>query len=319
MKSFKICQIGCGGMSVRGHGPALMKYADEYPGTILAGCCDLDEEKAAVFKKSFGFYKAYTHWRKMLDEIKPDAVNLVVPVRFTSEIAAEIIGLGYNLLTEKPPGMTTGECRRILYAIEKTDVIAMAAFNRRFMPLVKKLKSMISNIVIENIKYDLFRTGRKDADFSTTAIHGIDMVKMLGNSNYISINIEYQELDSTPVGNIFLNGTMESGTAVSLNFYPDSGLTAERTTVFAGSKTWFLNIPIWDCPDYPGSILYYENGYLKETIIGEETDKFISSGFYDEHRDFYEAIRKDLDFPNTIEDSLQSVEIMELLRHRKTT
>ena len=319
MKRFKICHIGCGGMSVRGHGPALMKYADEYPGTLLAGCCDLDGKKAVGFKNSFGFQKAYTHWRKMLDEIKPDAVSLVVPVRFTSEIATEIIGLGYNLLTEKPPGITTRECRRILFAIEKTDVMAMAAFNRRFIPLVKKLKSMISDVVPENIRYDFFRTGRKDADFSTTAIHGIDTVKMLGNSNYSIINIKYQELDSTPVGNIFLNGTMESGTAFSLNFYPDSGLIAERATVFADSKTWFVNIPIWDCPDYPGSILYYENGCLKETIIGEETDKFISSGFYDEHRDFYETIRNRGDIPHTIKDSLQSVEIMELLRQRKVT
>ena len=57
MMNFKICQIGCGAMSERGHGPALMKYAKDYPGAILAGCCDLDENRAKSFKSTFGLLK----------------------------------------------------------------------------------------------------------------------------------------------------------------------------------------------------------------------------------------------------------------------
>ncbi len=317
MKSFKICQIGCGGMSVRGHGPALMKYAAEHAGTILAGCCDLNEAKAKEFKNAFGFQKTYIHWRKMLDEISPDAVSMAVPVKFTADIASEIIRLGFNLITEKPPGMTVWECSEILQAIEKSDARALAAFNRRYMPLIKKLVSMIGDTIPEHIRYDFFRTGRKDADFSTTAIHGIDTVKMMAASDYKTININYQPLESTPVGNIFLSGEMKAGTTVSINFYPDSGLTAERVTVISGGKTWFLSIPIWECPDYPGKILCYLNGELIEEINGKETDKFISSGFYDEHRDFYEAVRNGKPVPHEIADSMQSVHIMEFIRNKK--
>jgi predicted dehydrogenase len=253
----------------------------------------------------------------MLNEIKPDAVSLVVPVRFTADIAYDILKLGYNLITEKPPGMTAEECRLILFGVNESNKKAMAAFNRRFMPLVKKLKDNMGNTAPDHIAYDFFRCGRKDADFSTTAIHGVDTVKMLAGSDYLKISIEYQDLSSTPVGNIFLKGKMLSGTTVSLKFYPDSGLTAERATVVSGSKTWFLNMPIWDCPDYPGGLLYYENGLLMENITGEMTDKFISSGFYDEHRDFYEAIRNELPVPHEIEDSFQSVEMMEYIRSKR--
>ena len=59
MKSFKICHIGCGGMSLKGHGPALKKYATEYSDIVLFGCCDLDLEKATEFASLYGFDKVY--------------------------------------------------------------------------------------------------------------------------------------------------------------------------------------------------------------------------------------------------------------------
>ncbi len=186
------------------------------------------------------------------------------------------------------------------------------------MPLVKRLAEMLNGKRIEHIRYDFFRNGRKDADFSTTSIHGIDTVKMLSRSSYKNLDIEYQSLKSTPVGNIFLSGVMDSGTTISINFYPNSGLTAERATVTAGGETYFLNTPIWDCPDYPGSILYYKNCMLEEEVIGEADDMYITSGFYDEHKEFYEAVRKDLPVSHKIDDSLQSVQIMELIRNKKS-
>ena len=303
-------------MSVRGHGPAMKKYATDYPGTILAGCCDLDTKKAEEFKLSFGFQKAYSDWRYMLKEVNPDAVSLVVPVKFTSEMAIEIVESGYNLLTEKPPGMSSEECSGIIKAVNESGVKAAAAFNRRYMPLVKQLTAKLLGGTIEYLRYDFFRSGRKDNDFSTTAIHGIDTAKMITGSKYSSIEVTYQPLESTLVGNIFVNGKMESGATVSINFYPDSGLTAERVTVISCGETYFLNIPIWDCPDYPGSLLHYKNGKLIKEIAGAFTEKFISSGFYDEHRDFYEALRNDHPVPHEIKDSLQSVEIMEIIRSK---
>lgn len=319
METFKICHIGCGAMSDRGHGPALQKYASEYTKTVLSGCCDLDKDKAEMFRDKFGFAKAFGDWKKMLAEIRPDAVSLAVPVIATAEIAVEIVESGYNLFAEKPPGMTPNECNGIINAVKKNGVFAAAAFNRRYMPMVKNLMNMIIDSPIDSIRYDFYRNGRKDADFSTTSIHGIDTVKMISKSEFSDIKISYQPVSSTPVGNIFVNGMMRSGTAVSINFYPDSGLTAERATVNTAGNTYFLNMPIWECPDYPGSILHYKNGGLVNTIYGSEDEMFITSGFYDEHRDFYEAVRNNIPVSHNISDSLQSVEIMELIRLKKTS
>ncbi len=42
---FKICVVGCGGMSTSGHGPSFKKYFEDYKDVELSACCDLDEEK----------------------------------------------------------------------------------------------------------------------------------------------------------------------------------------------------------------------------------------------------------------------------------
>lgn len=320
--NFKICHIGCGSISTRGHGPAIKKYSEEYPGTILAGCCDMDMIKANVFKDKYEFKTAYTDWNEMLEKEKPDAVSLVVPVNQTTVISIGIVGKGFNLITEKPPGMTKKDCGEIIDAINKSGVKASVAFNRRYMPLVKKLSALLDSEgkqKLNNIKYDFYRVGRKDRDFSTTAIHGIDTVKMLAGCDYSKLEIRYQPIEGTPAGNIFIQGKMSSGATVSINFYPDSGITAERAVINSSSNTYFINMPIWDCEDYPGKILYYKNGKLEKKIKGKETDMYISSGFYDEHADFYNAVRNGKSVQYEVSDSLQSVEIMECIRLKKDT
>jgi len=317
--TFRICHIGCGGMSVRGHGPALKKYRDGFTDTELAACCDLDIDKARVFAGDFGFIKAYSDWRKMLKEENPDAVSLVVPVSKTASMAVEILSMGYNLNTEKPPGMSPGECKCIIDASLKSGKKLGVMFNRRYMPIVKKMAEVLSDRKVDYLRYDFYRTGRKDIDFSTTAIHGIDTAQMLAGELLNDVSIEYQELDTTPVGNIFITGLTGNGTRVQMNFFPDSGMNGERVFATAEGFAYFLHIPIWDCPDYPGVLREYENGKQISEYTGELSDGFIASGFYDEHRDFYESIRKNGVSPADMKGHLRSVEIMEGIRMRKQT
>ncbi|MBN1624638.1 MAG: hypothetical protein JW903_09720, partial [Clostridia bacterium] len=70
--------------------------------------------------------------------------------------------------------------------------------------------------------------------------------------------------------------------------------------------------------DYPGSILEYRGGNLVKELHGEMTEMFISSGFYDEHRDFYENIRKGLGSPADMPQHMRAVELMEVIRSRET-
>ena len=77
---FKICVIGCGTMSSTGHGPAFAKYKKDYQDVVLAGCCDLDIQKAQDYMQAYGFEACYTDYTKMIEEIRPDVVSVITPV-----------------------------------------------------------------------------------------------------------------------------------------------------------------------------------------------------------------------------------------------
>ena len=318
----KICVIGCGNMARSGHGPAFQKYAAEYPDTLLAGCCDLKADSAEAFAETFGFARAYTDYRVMLDEIKPDVVSLLSPVALTSELAVSILRLGYPLILEKPPGRNREEVAAIAAAAEEAGVSVRTAFNRRYTPLVEKLIELIGHERILNITYQMYRRGRRDPDFSTTSIHAIDAVRFIAGSPYRHIDLNFQELPEAgeEVANIYLNGTTESGTVVQHSLVPMGGTVSERISVNTDAATYFVELPFWKNYDSPGSLVRIVGAEATHRISGDSlvfsTEMFEESGFYEENRSFFEHLRAGGAVKNDTADGMQAVEIADCIRKR---
>lgn len=324
--SFKICVIGCGYMAFNGHGPAYKKYAMLHPDTELAACCDIDESTAKAFKEEFGFLRHYTDMELMLDSERPHAVCLIVPVKLTFPLTLKILGKGYPLLLEKPPGMNRAETLEMIQASKRLNIPNQVAFNRRYIPLVKKLKDLLeqqsgSNETM-NIHYEMLRVGRKDSDFSSTAIHGIDVAKFLAGSKYKAVRFHYQEMEHVGINvtNIFMDCDFESGAIARLSFCPVSGILCERVEVNTYQHTYHLSLPIRSSVDLPGKLVHMENGIVVSEHAGIDLssclDEFVLSGFYNENEAFFEDIRNGRIPAGDIESGLQSVEIADCIRNR---
>jgi len=320
---FKICTIGCGAMATSGHGPSYKKYADLNPDVELTACCDLIEERAREFMQKFGFKKYYTDMDKMLDTEKPDAVCLVAPVNLTMPLSVKIMEKGYPLIMEKPPGLNREETLKMIEVAEKYNIPNQVAFNRRYTPIIIEGYNILSQFKpeeIENIRYDFYRVGRMDDDFSTTTIHAIDTVKFLARSEYEYVSFTYQKVPNTPIGNIFLNGRLKSGASFQINFCPASGVVMERAVVSLYSNTVFINVPVAGSIDIPGKMVHYENNKEVKEITGYDLgiseNMFEYSGFYDENANFFNCIREGRKPEGDIKSGLQSVEIADCIRKK---
>ncbi|MGI6538001.1 MAG: Gfo/Idh/MocA family protein [Caldicoprobacterales bacterium] len=316
---FRICVIGCGAMSTSVHGPSFKKYASTYPDTELSACCDLVREKAEVYKEKFGFKKAYTSYDEMLEKEKPHAVCLITNVIHTKDLAVDIMRKGFPVLMEKPPGINPSECEEIICVSEETGVPARAAFNRRYQPLVKELKSLLKEEKqpVYNVYYNMLRSGRYDEDFSTTAIHAIDTVRFLLDSDYESVSIRYQHLPQhgETVANIYLDGKMKSGTLVRLEFVVDGGALIERSIINCSNSTFLLNTPVGT--DAPGRLTHMRKGRVlldKEGDINEEF--YITGGFYNENAEFFDLVKRNSPEIGDVKTGLQSVIIADCIRNR---
>ncbi|MDR0495677.1 MAG: Gfo/Idh/MocA family oxidoreductase [Treponema sp.] len=322
---FKVCVIGCGAIAFSMHGPAYLRCRRENPALVFSGCCDIDEAKAENFKVQFGFESAYTNMDTMLDEQKPDAVCLISPVQFTVELAAKILDRGIPLLLEKPPGRVKEETLRLMEAAEKKNVPNMVAFNRRYSPLVRKLKERLdlsfSPEAIQSIQYDMFRINRLDEDFSTTAIHAIDAAKFIAGSDFQTIQFSYREFPALGknVADVTMHCIMKSGTVVKINICPVTGINMERAVVNLHDHSSFLDFLGTEL--YPSGrlVLVYKNNITAD-ISGDLTDgkePFEREGFYFENKHFFDSVMAGHKPAGDLRTTLQTVEAGDCIRNRR--
>jgi len=320
--------IGCGEHAESSHGPTQARYAATHLGTDLAACCDLDAGRAERHRQGYGFARAYTDVEAMLDAEKPDAAVLAVPVHLTAAVGAPLLARGLPLLIEKPPGQTVQEVDALIAAAERSrpPVPHQVAFNRRFVPVVAEARRRLAAIgppgSVQHVHYEMTRVDRRDPDFSTTAIHGLDAVRFLAGADYAQARFRYREQpDLGPgVANMFVDAVLTSGATAQLAFCPTAGALVERATVHAGAHTLFLRIPMWGPLDSPGHLQHVDRGQVVADLLGDRlggaAEACVLGGFYGE----YEAFLGDLAAGRTpspsLRESRQSVEIAECLRRR---
>lgn len=321
----RLCQVGCGEHARVAHGPSQARCARERPELTLAGCCDLDASRAESFRREFGYDRAYTDPAAMLDTERPDAVVVVVPVERTVAVGSMVLERGLPLLLEKPPGATVPEVDRLIAAADGGGgpVPHQVAFNRRYAPLVRELRRRIEEAgPLQHLHYEMTRLERRDTDFSTTAIHGLDAVRYLAGCDYAEARFRYHELPGLGPGvaNILVDAVMTSGATAHLAFCPVAGVLVERAAAHAHGHSLFLHVPMWSGVDSPGRLWHYAEGRLAVDLGGQEvgdgTALFELGGFYRETVAFLDALAAGRQPSPGLREARQSVEIAERVRHR---
>jgi myo-inositol 2-dehydrogenase / D-chiro-inositol 1-dehydrogenase len=321
----KLCAIGCGAHAESSHGPAQARYAARHAGVVLAGCSDLDAGRAERYRERFGFARSYADAWSMLAAERPDAVVLAVPEQATCAVACRVLELGYPLLLEKPPGRTLPELDRIAAAADGAGrpVPHQVAFNRRYAPLVRAARGRIdaAGTPVTHLHYEMTRVDRRDPDFSTTAIHGIDAVRFLAGADYASVRFSYREHAALGPGvaDVFMDAVMTSGATAHLAFCPVAGVVVERATVHAHGHSLFLQVPMWSGVDSPGHLRHFQDGRLREQVSGAEGDEpFVLGGFYGELEAFLDDLAAGRVPSPGLREARQSVAVAERIRHRES-
>jgi len=331
---FKIGMIGCGHMASEYHGPALARYAARHPQTQLVACCDIEQPRAEQFGKRFGFAHWETDIQTMLSRHTPDAVCLVVPEHLTCELSCQIAARGFPLFLEKPPGLTVEQIDRMIRATEAAGVHVDVGFNRRHMPLIRRLLVQLREVLpaaaIHHIQYEMIRWNRADPDFSRTAIHGIDLVQFLAGSDYRQVDCTYQALPQlgATVANIQLSCRMQTGATAQMSFCPMAGAVVERISVHGQDHSFYVELPMWDSLDAPGRLQHVHCGKVICDLSGTEIataggngDSHATPaevyGFYNENADFLEHVRGGKPAQKTLRTARQAVAIAQAIRDRK--
>ena len=147
MAKVRLAVIGCGSIAEIAHFPSIKKCPD----IELAAVCDYNEEIAKKAAENHGAPVYYTDYRKLLDEVKLDAVIIATPNNLHRNQVICAANHKVHILVEKPMAVTNKEAWDMVEAAKRNGVKLMVGCDRRYWTHNQWAKQLIEDGVIGNV------------------------------------------------------------------------------------------------------------------------------------------------------------------------
>jgi len=138
MEKCRVGIIGCGGIAIGKHMPALARQKR----AVMVAFCDVAQERATEAAKNFGEEGArvYTDYRALLEDTSIDVVHICTPNHSHAEIAIAAMEAGKHVMCEKPMAKTAGEARMMVETAKRTGKKLAIGYQNRYTPEVWTMK-----------------------------------------------------------------------------------------------------------------------------------------------------------------------------------
>lgn len=166
--------------------PRLVAVADDVPG------------RADEAAQRFGFERAVTDWRELVDDPGVEAVSITAPNFLHREIGESFARAGKHIWIEKPVGVNAADAEAVEAAVRRAGVTARVGFNYRNAPAVQRARRLLAEGAIGTPTHASFRLlGDYAADpagaftwryelaraghgvVGDLAAHGVDLIRYL--------------------------------------------------------------------------------------------------------------------------------------------
>ena len=141
--------IGCGNVTEKKSGPAFNKIE----GSKLVAVMRRDPAKAEDYARRHGVPKFYSDATLLINDPDVNAVYIATPPDTHAKYAIAVMKAGKTVYVEKPMARTIAECEEMNRVSEETGQPLFVAYYRRRLPVFLKIKELIDNKVIGDIKY----------------------------------------------------------------------------------------------------------------------------------------------------------------------
>lgn len=308
MKKLKTAVIGCGNISTMHLTPiSVMENAE------LAGVCDIKEDRARKAAEKYGV-KAYTDYKKMITDLKPDIVHICTPHYLHPVITRFALLHGVNVLCEKPMAISLADAEENVRIAKEKNLKYGVVFQCRFNDSSVMVKNILDSGELGRIvsarstltwcKPDSYYTlsdwkGTWDKEgggvIIDQAIHSMDLVNWFIGSTPVKVEAhlsnrghEIMEVDDSAEGLITYENGVKYGFWAMNNYGCDEPieirLFCEKGRVvmdYDSAHIWFANGKEQSCRQGDDGLVY-EGG---KDYWGFRHSKAIA--------DFYDAVIND--------------------------
>lgn len=110
----------------------------------ILGICDTSIDTARMAAEKFGINNYYDSHKRMLQELRPDAVIICVPNKFHCSITLDALEQGCHVFCEKPPAITAEEAEKMAVKAKEKGKILSYGFHFRASEHAAFLKDRIA-------------------------------------------------------------------------------------------------------------------------------------------------------------------------------
>lgn len=286
-------QIGAGSFCEQFHAPTLKLLAEGTAARVsLEAICDLDQDRARMFSREFGYARVYDNFLRMVEQVKPDVIYCMVQPTATAGILQQLLPLGIPLFTEKPPGVTVEQAEKLAALAREHHVVNYVAFNRRAMPGLQQLRKWgCASGPARYVRAEMLRNRRLEPEFAVgTAIHALDCLRFLCG-DAVEIVTRCRPYGGSGARDFHVRLFFESGVMADLAVLVDCGVTREQYLVHVQNQIMEVSLGApYSCSFCTGGEKTYKDN---ELVISESdsSDPLVAGGFLGEHNLFLDAVR----------------------------
>lgn len=119
----------------------------------ITALCNKDVEKAKPLLNQFGIGRHYIDYREMIEQEKPDFVDIITPPETHLEMTKYAADKGVNVICQKPLAPTFDDAKELVEYAQKAEIRLMVHENWRFQPWHREIKKMLDKGMIGQVHF----------------------------------------------------------------------------------------------------------------------------------------------------------------------
>lgn len=279
------------------------------------------QDKADAFGAEYDVEKCYGDMEGFLADDLIDAVYIATPHPFHKDYAMRCMDAGMAVLCEKPVAMNNNELSEMIECAIRNDVFFMEAVWTRFLPLIVRLRELLSQNIIGEVKRVV-----ADFAFSNGGKKGRLYEPALGGGGLLDVGIYVINFTTMVLGN-------KPSKVVSIPFMGQTGVDERAGMILGYENGVMANLYCGVSAQMKNdAVIYGEKGYITIhefwqaqkmviTYFDEAEDEVIEldhriNGYSYEAEAVQECMAKGLKESDTmpLDDSVAVMQIMDDLR-----
>jgi predicted dehydrogenase len=151
MASIRMGLIGCGG-NMRAH----LRRLATLPDVQIVGVVEPNSENVKLAKEQFPALAdapVFTSHREMLEQVRPDAVEISTPHTLHFEQIMDSLDAGCHVLCEKPMTCTSEEAHQVCEKARASGKVMMVSYQRHQQALYRWMREFIAGGGLGNLQF----------------------------------------------------------------------------------------------------------------------------------------------------------------------